>query len=310
MKRSQTQPFFFPSFTTPRWFRTVLFISSLGLGIYQSLPPSPASATDVKTTPAKTAAPAKPTSTSPQNNTPPTPAPPAELVAWIKQLDEAASRKDIVATLKFYSPSFSHQDGLTYQTWEENLKAAWSNLKTVQYQTQIDRWKVDGPNRYTLETTTTITGLKQSQGRELKLTSTLKARQQVEQQRIVRMEVLSEKTQMVSGAKPPEVIVNLPEQVKVGQSFDFDVVLKDPLGDQLLLGAALEEPISADSYVKGAAVKLEPLTAGGLFKVGRAPNKPTRQWVSAVLVQEGGITVISQRLNVVATLPTPPTKPK
>jgi hypothetical protein len=245
---------------------------------------------------------------APANAVPTAPAP-AQLVNWVKQLDAAASRKDIAATLKFYSPSFTHQDGLTYQTWEQSLQNTWKTLQTVQYQTQIDQWKAEPGNRYTLETTTTITGTKQSQGRELKLTSIIRARQQIAQQQVLRLEILSEKTQMMSGAKPPEVTVNLPEQVKVGQPFDFDVVLQEPLGDQLLLGAALEEPITAENYLKAGEFKLEPLTAGGLFKVGRAPTQPTRQWVSAVLIQEGGITVISQRLNIVASLPTS-TQPK
>lgn len=255
-----------------------------------------------KTTPKPAPANTKPSPAAPAPN-PATPAPPAELVNWVKQLDEAASRKDIAATLKFYSPNFTHQDGLNYQTWQQSLQNTWKNLQTVQYQTQIDQWKAEPGNRYILETTTTITGTKQAQGRDLKLTSTIRARQQIAQQQVVRLEILSEKTQMVSGANPPAITVNLPEQVKVGQSFDFDVVLQEPLGDQLLLGAALEEPINAENYLKAAEFKLEPLTAGGLFKVGRAPNQPTRQWVSAVLIQEGGMTVISQRLNVVASLP-------
>jgi hypothetical protein len=82
----------------------------------------------------------------------PTPPPPAELANWVKQLDEAASRKDITATLKFYSPSFAHQDGLTYQTWEQNLQNTWKTLQTVQYQTQINQWKAEPGNRYTVET--------------------------------------------------------------------------------------------------------------------------------------------------------------
>jgi hypothetical protein len=233
----------------------------------------------------KTAPKPAPANAAPNTTPAPTAPAPAQLVNWVKQLDAAASRKDIAATLKFYSPNFTHQDGLTYQTWEQSLQNTWKTLQTVQYQTRIDQWKAESGNRYTLETTTTITGTKQTQGRELKLTSTLRARQQIAQQQVTRLEILSEKTQMVSGAKPPAVTVNLPEQVKVGQPFDFDVVLQ------------------------AGEFKLEPLTAGGLFKVGRAPTQPTRQWVSAVLIQEGGMTVISQRLNVVASLPTS-TQPK
>jgi hypothetical protein len=298
MKHPKHNIFASLSSTIPAGLSRALLMSGLclGVGSWYSVATFAAEKTAPKPAPANAAP------TTPGNN--PTPPAPAQLVNWVKQLDAAASRKDIAATLKFYSPNFTHQDGLTYQAWEQSLQNTWKTLQTVQYQTRIDQWKAEPGNRYTLETTTTITGTKQSQGRELKLTSTLRARQQIAQQQVTRLEILSEKTQMVSGAKPPAVTVNLPEQVKVGQPFDFDVVLQEPLGDQLLLGAALEEPITAENYLKAGEFKLEPLTAGGLFKVGRAPTQPTRQWVSAVLIQEGGMTVISQRLNVVASLPT------
>ncbi|MEO0375712.1 MAG: nuclear transport factor 2 family protein, partial [Cyanobacteria bacterium P01_A01_bin.17] len=97
----------------------------------------------------------------------------------------------------------------------------------------------------------------------------------------------------------PAITVNLPEQVKVGSTFNFDVVVDEPLDKRLLLGTAIEEEISPERYLKQPSLKLELLPAGGLFKVGKAPKKPTSEWISAVLVQDGGMVVISRRLTVV-----------
>jgi hypothetical protein len=76
---------------------------------------------------------------------------------------------------------------------------------------------------------------------------------------------------MTTGAKPPTVNMKLPEQVRVGQSYNLDAVVQEPLGDDLMLGAAVEEPVKAERFVKPAPVDLELLSSGGIFKVGRAP---------------------------------------
>jgi len=91
--------------------------------------------------------------------------------------------------------------------------------------------------------------------------------------------------------------MNLPQQVRVGQQYSFDAIVQEPLGDDYLVGAAIEEPIQADKYFNPTPVELELLPAGGLFKVGRAPNIPANRWISAVLVR--GITIVTQRLPVV-----------
>ena len=44
---------------------------------------------------------------------------------------------------------------------------------------------------------------------------------------------------------------------------------------------------------------LELLTSGGLFKVGRAPSTPGNQWISAVISRSDGMTMMTQRLQVV-----------
>jgi ketosteroid isomerase-like protein len=224
-------------------------------------------------------------------------APPA-ILNLLQDIDAASSRKDLKAVLKYYSPTFTQSDGLNYTSLQPAVTAFWQSTKTLQYSTKIDSWQAQGDN-YTLETTTTIKGVQAAADRDMNLTATIKSKTTVVNQKIAAQEILGEQTRLSFGEKPPAVQVNLPQQVNVAQTFNFDVVVTTPVGEDLLLGAAVEEPITPEQYLKRTDVALEPLAAGGLFKVGQAPQQPTREWISAVLIQEGGMTIVSQRLNVV-----------
>jgi hypothetical protein len=104
---------------------------------------------------------------------------------------------------------------------------------------------------------------------------------------------------MTSGKKPPQVEFRLPQQVKVGEKYAFDAIVKEPLGNNFLLGTAMEETIKPNKYLNPTPVNLELLSTGGLFKTGTAPLKPVNQWISAVIVRDDGVTMITQRLKVV-----------
>jgi hypothetical protein len=240
-------------------------------------------------------APVQPTPVQPSGSVQ---AAPTEILTLLQEIDAASSRKDLKAVLKFYSPTFTHSDGLNYTTLQPAVTAFWQSAKALQYATKVDSWKAQGDN-YILETTTTIKGVQTAADRDMNLTSTIKSKTTIANQKIASQEILGEQTRLSTGEKPPAVQVNLPQQVNVAQTFNFDVVVTTPVGEDLLLGAAVEEPITPEQYLKRADVPLEPLAAGGLFKVGQAPAQPTREWISAVLIQEGGMTIVSQRLNVV-----------
>lgn len=61
----------------------------------------------------------------------------------------------------------------------------------------------------------------------------------------------------------------------------------------------MEEPVQADKYLNPTPVDLELLSSGGLFKVGRAPSTPGSQWLSAVIMRGDGMTMVTQRVQVV-----------
>ena len=235
--------------------------------------------------------------------TPPASAP-APLQQALTQIDAAANSKNLQGVLQFYSPNFTHSDGLNRQTFEQALTALWKQYPNLTYRTELKSWQPI-PNGFQAETITYITGTQTVDGQQVKLDATLRARQRFENQKIVQQEILSERNQITSGEAPPTVKLVLPEQVKTGQEFSFDAIVQEPLGSDLLLGTVVEEPVSSTGYLKPATAELELLSSGGLFKVGKAPNQPSSQWISAVLVRNGGMTMVTQRLRIVAASATP-----
>jgi len=223
---------------------------------------------------------------------------PPQLKTILTQIDSAANRRDVKGVMQFYAGNFKNSDGLTPRSMEQALRQLWQRYPQLTYRTELRDWKREG-NALVAETVTVISGTQGSDGKNTKLESTLRSRQRFEGNKIVQQNILSERTQLSSGANPPNVQVNLPEQVGVGQPFNFDVIVKEPLGDSLLLGSALEEPIKPDLYTKPTKFDLQLLPAGGIFKLGKAPTKPEDRWISAVLIRGDGMTMITQRLQVV-----------
>lgn len=228
---------------------------------------------------------------------------PPQLKETLAQIDAAANRRDIQSVMQFYNANFKNSDGLTRTSMEQALAKLWEQYPQLTYRTELKDWQTQG-NSIVAETVTYITGNQQANGTPMKLESTLRSRQSFDNQSIVKQEILSERTQMTSGANPPDVQVLLPEQVRTGEQFNFDVIVKEPLGDDLLLGTAVEEAIKPELYTKPTNFELELLPAGGIFKQGKAPLKPENHWVSAVLVRGDGMTMITQRLQVVDRLST------
>lgn len=222
---------------------------------------------------------------------------PLELTNLLTQVDNAASKGDIKAVMQYYATNFTHSDGLKRETLETALNSLWKQYRQLRYNTRLQSWKSEG-NSIIAETVTTITGLPSSNSNNIALTSTITSRQKLIGGKIVEQEILSERTQLTSGNKPPQVDFRLPQKVKVGQRYNFDAIVEEPLGDDFLLGAALEEGIQPEKYLNPTTVDLQLLTSGGLFKIGRAPAKPGNHWVSAVIVRGEGMTIITQRLEV------------
>ena len=222
---------------------------------------------------------------------------PGEVSALITQIDKTASRHDLKDLMNFYNPQFTHSDGLTYESIEQILKRLWEEYPDLEYRTKIRSWE-QKDDKWIMETVTIITGTRQLEAMMLNLQSKIVSRQEFQDQKLLRQEILSEETQITSGESPPTVEVRLPKEVRIGEAFDFDVIVQEPLGNDFLLGSAIEETIGDARHLNPAELDLEILQAGGLFKRVKAPDSPQGHWLSAIVIRGGGAVIVTHRVSI------------
>ncbi|MFM7887625.1 MAG: hypothetical protein ACKPCM_13255 [Pseudanabaena sp.] len=226
---------------------------------------------------------------------------PPELANIVYALDKAASNQDIEAVMKYYAPTFNHADGLTRDRYKQLLRELWQRYKTISYRTEISKWDKQG-DMITAETVTMVQGAKGSENDNFKLDARIISTQTYKningQLQVTSQQVISEQSSLSTGEAPPMVKLRVPELIGVGRQYVLDAIVTEPLGTNLLLGAAIEEPVEAKNYLNDNTINLKPLRAGGLFKIGQAPFSSGDRWISVVLVRESGITITSQRLRV------------
>lgn len=222
---------------------------------------------------------------------------PEELTEIISEVEEAANNKDLEKVMEYYSEDFTNNDGLTRASVNSALSQMWKAYPRIRYATEIASWEQDG-DRLVAETITKIRGIQNNQGRIVRFNSVLRSRQYFQDEKLVRQDIISEKTRLTSGDNPPKVKVSVPETVGLGEKYNFDVIVTEPLEDRVLLGAVKEERISSDLYVNPTALELEQLPAGGIYSKVTAPLLADRNWLSAILVRGDGITMVTSRVTV------------
>ncbi|MGK7872370.1 MAG: nuclear transport factor 2 family protein [Xenococcaceae cyanobacterium] len=222
---------------------------------------------------------------------------PQELKEILSEIETAVNSRDLEGMMQFYSPNFTNSDGLSHSSLSQALTELWKRYPSLNYMTELQSWERVG-DELVAETVTYIRGTENIDGRLMRLDSNIRSRQYFKDQKLVRQEILAERTKLTSGENPPEVNVILPEKVGVGEQFNFDVIVKEPLRDDVLLGAAIEEQTSSDRYFNPSTLELEILPAGGIFKLVTAPLLPDNRWLSAILVHADGIILITQRVRV------------
>ncbi|MEC5031350.1 MAG: nuclear transport factor 2 family protein [Oscillatoria sp. PMC 1051.18] len=223
---------------------------------------------------------------------------PPELREAISEIEAAANDRDLERIEQFYSSSFTNSDELNRQELMATLKKLWEQYPRLNYRTELVSWEREG-EAIVAETITYVNGSVMRDGRMVRIESILRSRQRFQNEEIVAQEILAETTKVTAGNNPPQVTLNLPEQVRLGEPFNFDAIVTEPLADDLLMGTAIEEQVSSDRYLEPTELELDLLPAGGIFKVGRITDKPGDRWVSAILIRGDGMTIVSQRLHVV-----------
>jgi hypothetical protein len=223
---------------------------------------------------------------------------PAALQTLLSKVDIAANQRKLPELAGYYSPNFSTSDGLNKATWQQSVDKFWQSYSTLNYTTTLEGWQAQG-NGYTANTITKITGTQKIDGRVTNLQSTIQSRQKIVGGQIVQQQILQERTQVSSGAKPPTIELSLPDKLQTNAEYSLDAIVAEPLGEDVLLGTTIEQPVSAQSYGQAPKYKLELLTAGGLFKLARAPGKSGDYWLSTIFIRPTGMTTLTQRVHVV-----------
>lgn len=221
---------------------------------------------------------------------------PADLVNALEQIESASNAQDIEAVMTLHDDGFTNNDGFSYDILEATLPQLWERYDTLTYRVELQSWEeIEGG--YVAETVTYIDGM-QTTPRRLILESVIRSRQQFVDGKITSQEILSERNQLSSGSASPDVVVILPERVAPSESYGFDAIIQEPLGERYLLGAALDEGTTAEDFFTPRPLDLELLSAGGLFKLGDAPATADSLWVSGLLIRDDGLVVITRRLRV------------
>jgi hypothetical protein len=222
---------------------------------------------------------------------------PTKLKTVLTKIDAAANNRKLTELARYYSPNFSTSDGLNKATWQESLEKFWQSYSNIKYVTTLESWQAEGGG-YTANTTTKITGSQNINGRSFNLQAHIQSRQKIVGGQILQQQILQERTQISSGTKPPTIELTLPDKLQTNAEYNLDAIVVEPLGEDVLMGATVEQPVSAQGYIQQTNYKLELLTAGGLFKVARAPGKSGDYWFSTVFIRPAGMTTLTQRVHV------------
>ncbi len=222
----------------------------------------------------------------------------------VGQWESAANAKNLQALLRGYSANFRNSDGLNRRALATSIKGFWKQYSDVTYETEIVGWEKTRRGGIA-EVVTRIQGSRSESLRQLSLIATLRSRQTYEKGQLVREEILSERSEVTTGDRPPTLQFNLPARVSPGQKYNLDVIVVEPVEKDLLLGGLLDEPVSPKGYGRPSQAELAPLVdsqtgtgPGGMFKIGEAPRGGSDRWISAVVMRKDGITMVTQRLKV------------
>ncbi len=96
--------------------------------------------------------------------------------------------------------------------------------------------------------------------------------------------------------KRVDVSFKIPDKVLTGAKYDIDIILNKPLEEVIIAGAI--KPHQVNSFFE-QEILLEPLPAGGIFKMTRAPLKPGIQIWSGIIAHPEGMITFTKSIDIV-----------
>lgn len=223
---------------------------------------------------------------------------PAAVRQTLERIETAANAQDLDAVMATYGTSFTSDTGFDHNQLRQTLETFWQQYGSLTYDVELLNWEAAGPGAYTIETRTRVSGVQRLTDRQLTLEADVTSRQRLENGQIIRQDTLTETSRITSGSNPPTLQTLLPSRLSPGQSFAFDTIVMEPLGERSLMGVAVDEGVTASDFFEPRPVVFDVLSAGGLYKVGTAPANPDQRWISAVIIWEDGMVVETRRVAV------------
>jgi hypothetical protein len=216
----------------------------------------------------------------------------------------AANTQDLEAVMATYHPEFQHGDNLSLVQMEEAIADLWRKHENLEYEVAIKSWDDRGPD-LVATLVTEVDGRQRSDRGSFRMNGLQEVRnyyrpdpENPEELLLLKQEIIRESYTLTSGDAPPTVTMKLPDIVQTGSTYDLEAIVEEPLRDNVVLGTVIEEPITAARYTQDSSYPLEPLQAGGLFRTADAPSQPGKEWISVMLVSQGGITLESRRITI------------
>ena len=92
-----------------------------------------------------------------------------------------------------------------------------------------------------------------------------------------------------------DIFFSIPEKVLTGTKYDIDIILNEPLGDEIIAGGIISH--ENESYLK-QEINIEALVSGGIFKTTRATSRPTTQIWSGIIIHPKGTISFTKSVEI------------
>ena len=93
-----------------------------------------------------------------------------------------------------------------------------------------------------------------------------------------------------------DIKISIPDKVLTGSRYDIDILLNQPL-DEIIIAGGIKE--YQEGKLLNQSIPLEPLAAGGIFKVSRAPLVPGIQTWTGIIAHPSGLISFTKTVNIV-----------
>ena len=92
-----------------------------------------------------------------------------------------------------------------------------------------------------------------------------------------------------------DININIPDKVLSGSNYYLDIIINEPLGAEVYAGGIMPYQ---DNSLFGQNIVLEPLLAGGIFKVTRAPSQPGVQVWTGIIAHPKGLITFTKTVEI------------